>query len=48
MQCMVIYVIHLHKTDIETLENNFVAEYVLNKRSVHVFVTLLRNLCDTL
>ena len=31
--------IHLHKTEIETSENNLLVEYMLNKISVHVFVS---------
>ena len=30
--------IHLCSTEIETKENNFIAEYMLNKRLGHVFV----------
>ena len=29
--------IHFPKTEKKTLENNFVAEYMLKKRSIHIF-----------
>ena len=33
--------IHLRKTEKEISDNNFIAEYMVNKRSIHVFYELV-------
>ena len=36
--------IHSHNSEIETSENNFIAENTLNKRLFHIFVSSSKNL----